>query len=272
MLIAQLSDTHIKSSGRLAYGLVDTAGMLRSCVHQMMEVGPRPDVVIVTGDLVDFGRLEEYALLKKLLAAIDVPMYLLAGNHDDRVALRSSFPESAFDYLRKHVDFVQYAVQLGDLRLVALDTVVPQECRGQLCSRRLAWLDEQLSSDSSPTLVAMHHPPFLTGIGHMDAQGLEGSEALAAIIERHPHVQRVLCGHLHRSIQYRLVHTIAQTCPSPAHQVALDLRKDGKDCFIMEPPGYLLHRWAGGSLVTHTCYVGNFPGPYRFRDGGVLID
>lgn len=272
MLIAQLSDTHIKADGRLVYGLVDTSGMLRSCVHHMMKIGPRPDVVIVTGDLVDLGKPEEYVLLKQLLATIDVPLYLLAGNHDERVALRQAFPEPAFDYLRADADFVQYVVRLGDLRLVALDTVVPQEGRGLMCPKRLAWLDEQLTGDASPTLVVMHHPPFLTGIGHMDALGLEGSEAFASIIERHPHVQRVLCGHLHRSIQYRLAHTIAQTCPSPAHQVALDFEKDGKDCFIMEPPGYLLHLWAGGSLVTHTCFVGDFAGPYRFREGGQLID
>ena len=49
--------------------------MLERCVHQLMQVGPRPDVVLVTGDLVDFGKPEEYALLKRLLAPIDVPLY-----------------------------------------------------------------------------------------------------------------------------------------------------------------------------------------------------
>ena len=272
MLIAQISDTHIKTDGRLAYGVVDTAAMLERCVHHLMQVGPRPDVVLVTGDLVDFGKPEEYALLKRLLAPIDVPLYLLAGNHDERTALRNAFPEPAFDYLRAHPDFVQYTVNLDGLRLICLDTVIPREGGGRMCAERLAWLDDELSQDGSPTIVAMHHPPFLTGIEHMDMQGFDGREAFAEVIARHTHVERVLCGHMHRSIHYRLAHTVALTCPSPAHQVALDLNPDGPDCFIMEPPGYLLHRWVDGDLVTHTCAVGSFAGPYRFREGGALID
>lgn len=272
MLIAQISDTHIKTGGRLAYGVVDTAAMLERCVHHLMHVGPRPDVVIATGDLVDFGKPEEYALLKQLLAPIDVPLYLLAGNHDERAALRDAFPEPEFDYLRQHPDFVQYTANLGGLRLIALDTVIPRQGGGRMCPERLAWLDDQLSQDGSPTIVAMHHPPFLTGIEHMDMQGFDGMEAFTEVIARHAHVERVICGHMHRSIHYRLAHTVALTCPSPAHQVALDLNPGGPDCFIMEPPGYLLHRWVGGTLVTHTCMVGEFAGPYRFREGGVLID
>jgi Icc protein len=65
---------------------------------------------------------------------------------------------------------------------------------------------------------------------------------------------------------------VASTCPSPAHQVALDLTANGPDCFVMEPPGYQLHLWHAGRLVTHTCVVGEYAGPYRFREGGVLID
>jgi hypothetical protein len=35
----------------------------------------------------------------------------------------------------------------------------------------------------------------------------------------------------------------------------------------MEPPAFLLHVWdEGGGLVTHTSYVGEFAGPYRFRE------
>lgn len=272
MLIAQISDMHIKTEGRLAYGVVDTAKMLEHCVHHLMHVGPRPDVVLATGDLVDFGRPTEYELLRRLLAPVNVPLFLLMGNHDERDALRSAFSEPDFDHLRAHDEFVQYAVDLGGLRLIALDTVVPGQGGGRLCAQRLKWLDTQLSQDSTPTIVAMHHPPFETGIAHMDIQGLEGREGFAEIIARHDHVQRVMCGHLHRSIQCRIGRTLAQTCPSPAHQVALDLQPDGADCFIMEPPGYLLHRWHAGSLVTHVCTVGDFAGPYRFREAGRLID
>ncbi len=272
MLIAQISDLHIKADGKLAYGIVDTAEMLRECVASILRLDPLPNVVLVTGDMVDYGRKNEYDLLKELLAPLTMPMYVVVGNHDERRGLRESFAGPGFEYLEQSDEFVQYAVNLGGLRLITLDTAVPMEGRGKLCSRRMAWLDERLSEERTPTVLAMHHPPFLTGIAHMDSIGLEGSAELEKIISRHNHVERILCGHLHRTIQCRFGNTVASTCPSPAHQVALDLRADGPDCFVMEPPGYQLHLWRAGRLVSHTCAIGKYAGPYRFREGGVLID
>ena len=272
MLIAQISDLHIKAEGKLAYGIVDTAQMLRECVASIMQQNPLPDVVLVTGDMVDYGRKNEYDLLKELLAPLTMPIYVVVGNHDERRGLLAAFAGPGFEYLQQCDEFVQYTVDLGGLRLITLDTAVPMEGRGKLCSKRLAWLEARLSEDRTPTLVAMHHPPFLTGIAHMDSSGLEGSTELEKIISRHSHVERIFCGHLHRTIQCRFGNTVATTCPSPAHQVAFDLRADGPDCFVMEPPGYQLHLWRAGRLVSHTCAIGKYAGPYIFREGGVLID
>jgi hypothetical protein len=99
-----------------------------------------------------------------------------------------------------------------------------------------------------------------------------GSQALAQVIARHPQVERVIAGHLHRPITVRFAGTVASTCPSPAHQVALDLAPDAADNYVLEPPGYQLHWWSGQQLVSHTAYVGEYPGPYPFRMGGQLID
>jgi hypothetical protein len=33
-----------------------------------------------------------------------------------------------------------------------------------------------------------------------------------------------------------------------------------------------LHYWDGVALISHTAYVGDFAGPYPFREGGKLID
>jgi Icc protein len=271
-LVAQVSDLHIKAKGRLSYRVVDTAGMLRACVSQLLALPQRPDVVVFTGDLVDFGRPEEYAELRKLLAPLAMPVYLIAGNHDERKGLREAFPDHA--YLGSS-GFVQYAIEAHPLRIIGLDTVIEGAPGGRLCEERLAWLDAQLAAQPSrPTLVLMHHPPFRTFIGHMDVQGLEAPEALAAVIRRHPQVERILCGHLHRAIEARFAGTIACTAPSPAHQVALDLAEDAASRFVMEPPAFKLHAWTPqAGVISHTGYVGGFAGPFPFYDkDGRLID
>jgi len=271
MLFCQITDTHIKAERKLAYGIVDTAGMLEDCVADILVRPQRPDAIIVTGDLVDYGRPDEYALLRELLAPLPMPIFLLPGNHDERGTLRAAFPEHA--YLRQWEPFIQYAIEDFTVRLVALDSVIPMQGGGTLCGERLAWLERTLSArPATPTIVALHHPPFKTGIGHMDRVGFDASDALAAVIVRHPQVERVIAGHLHRPITARFAGTVASTCPSPAHQVALDIAHDAADDFILEPPAYQLHWWSGMQLITHTAYVGDFDGPYPFRASGKLID
>jgi Icc protein len=272
MLIAQITDFHIKARGKMAYRVVDTATCLKEAVAALAAVSPRPDAVVATGDLTDFGRPEEYELLRELLSPLDMPVYLIPGNHDERAALRAAFRGEGYF---PEGEFLHYVAEAGPLRLVALDTVIPGDAAGRLCAERLAWLERALASaPDRPTVIIMHHPPFATGIAHMDAIGLDGAEQFAAILGRHPQVERVLCGHLHRSIQARIgANAIASTAPSTAHQVALDLSPAGPAGFVMEPPGYQLHLWRErGGMVTHTGVIGRFAGPYPFREDGALID
>ena len=271
VLVSQISDLHVKAPGRLSYRVVDCAAMLARCVEEILRLPQRPDLVVATGDLTDSGRAEEYAHLRKLLAPLPMPVYFIPGNHDERGALRAAFPDHA--YLRQSDPFVQYAIDEWPLRIVAIDTVIAGEDGGRLDAERLAWLEKILSlKRDKPTLLIMHHPPFSTLIGHMDQIGLEGSDALARVIGRHPQVERVLCGHLHRPIQARVGGTVASTAPSTAHQVVLDLEDDSPLMFAMEPPACQLHIWRPGmDLVSHTSYIGDYDGPYRFSDGVKVV-
>jgi 3',5'-cyclic-AMP phosphodiesterase len=271
-LLLQLSDLHIREPGRLAYGRLNTAPYLSQAVATILRLPQPPDAVVITGDLSDFGRAAEYDHLRTLLAPLTMPIYLLPGNHDKREQLRASFPEHA--YLGRS-GFVQFSVAVGGLQLVALDTVVPGAEAGNLCPERLQWLSDTLEAHRNrPVVIAMHHPPFSTLIGHMDAIGLlQGAAELEALVARHPNVERVICGHLHRSIQVRFGGTLAMTVPSPAHQVCLDLAPDAPSAWTLEPPGFALHVLSdSGQLISHTVASGHFAGPYPFHDGGQLID
>ncbi|TCK34914.1 3',5'-cyclic AMP phosphodiesterase CpdA [Paraburkholderia sp. BL8N3] len=274
MLLAQISDLHIKQPGALAYRKIDTAACLRRCVERLNALVPRPDAVLVTGDLTDFGTREEYAHLAALLEPLELPVYLMVGNHDDRAALRSAFDAP---YLHAAADFVHYAFDLGELRIIAMDSQAPGGSAGTLCDARLDWLAAQLdAAGGRPAIVALHHPPFRTGIGHMDEIALDTPAAakLAALIGAHPNVERVLCGHLHRPISVRFAGTIASTAPSTAHQVVLDLRPDAPSALVLEPPAFTLHQWQPDTgVISHHAYVDTFDGPYPFFNaGGKLVD
>ena len=86
-----------------------------------------------------------------------------------------------------------------------------------LCAERLGWLDTALAAQlDRPTVILMHHPPFATGITYMDNFGLDNAARLAEIVVRHPQIERILCGHLHRTIERRFAGTVAGTAPSTA--------------------------------------------------------
>jgi 3',5'-cyclic-AMP phosphodiesterase len=273
IMLVQLTDLHIREPGRLAYGRIDTAPYLRSAVQSVLRLRQRPQAVVITGDLTDFGRHSEYAHLAELLAPLEMPVYLMPGNHDDRDQMRRSFP--GHGYLGGEGGFIQYSVQVGGMRLVTLDTCEPGKSHGTLCPRRLQWLERELEAHRhEQVVVAMHHPPFETLIGHMDKIGLlQGAPELEAIVARFPNVERVICGHLHRAIDVRFGGTIACTTPAPAHQVALDLDPNAASRWMLEPPGFrILAQDSVGRVVTHIAASGEFEGPHPFHEGDRLID
>lgn len=257
MLIAQISDTHIKGEGVLAYGHIDTSGFLSRAVDHILHLDPRPDVVLATGDLVDAGTPAEYARLRHLLVPLPMPVYLIPGNHDNRDALRATFADQPW---MPREGFIQYVVDDGPLRLIAVDTLIPGKPSGRVDAERLRWLDARLGeAPAKPTAIFMHHPPFKTAIDYMDEIGLDGADAMAEVVRRHPQVERVLCGHLHRSIQARWAGTLALTAPATAHQVGLDVRPRNGLMVTLEPPGYALHLWRPDvGLVSHVANVGDF--------------
>ncbi len=272
--IAQISDLHIKAPGSLAYGRVDTAKALARCVAALNEFRPEPDFVVISGDLVDTPTSEEYEHLKRLLAPLKLPFATIPGNHDSRELMRAAFPDAA--YVPSSGPLNQ-KIEVGGLDLVLLDSSVPGKSHGELDAPTLQWLDVTLgAADDRPALVFLHHPPFVTGIGHMDRQNLSGSGELAAIVRRHPRVQLIAAGHVHRATLTMFARVPATICPAPNHAVDLDLAHLREPSFKVEPPAFHLHAWFPGEgfghLVTHHVPVGSFDGPHPFfgPDGRLL--
>ncbi len=271
MRIVQISDLHLKPEGELAYDAADTASCLARTVAHIGRLSPGPDAVIVTGDVADGGGLESYRRARELLSPLQMPLFLIPGNHDHKGRMAEVF--SDHDRLRPGFDpraggFVCYTVEGFPLRLVALDTVNPGDHGGGLCRRRLAWLDTVLGErPDMPTLLYMHHPPFPSGVGHMDLEPFRRRDGLEAVVRRHPQVVRLTCGHIHRPITTGFGGTAATVCPGVGMQIPMDLRPDAPSGFVEGPPGLLMHCLAEGwgdppVLVTHVDLVEDEPGQF----------
>jgi len=256
MSIVQITDLHVVARGRLCYHRVPTNAQLAQAVAHINSLDPSPDAVIASGDLTDHGRAEEYDLLREILADLIPPVFVIPGNHDRREVLLKAFAGEGY-MPRRDAPFVNYAIDRFPLRLIGLDTTVPEHHHGMMCEQRLRWLNDTLGArPDSPTLIFMHHPPFRTGVQWMDAAGLHGGRMMEEVVRRHPQVVRVACGHIHRPIHAAWGGTIASTSPSTCHQVPLNLTGQNGFEFTMEPRAVQLHVWDDSyGLISHLSYI-----------------
>lgn len=250
MRLLQITDTHFGAGWEAA----DPARTLRAVIDAVRGLPQRPDVVIHTGDLTDSGADADYAALRDALAELQLPCHLIPGNHDDRATMRRHFalPGSGSGS-GSDGEPIQYVVELGELRVLMLDTVHPGQASGQLDADRQGWIATTLAAaPDTPTLLAMHHPPFVTGLTGMDSIGLLAADraALAQTLADHPQVVGVIAGHVHRTIGSSVAGRPALTIPGTGCQVLLDF--DAPDGPMgVEPLGFAVHTLIDGRLVSH---------------------
>lgn len=234
-LLAQISDLHV--TDRPGAKTPDAAARLQRVLGAL--AAHRPDAILATGDLVDEGSASEYALLREILADAPAPVFLLPGNHDDASALRRAFLEHA--YLPEQPPLC-FTLEHLPLRVVAVDQTFPGLEGGLFMPEHAEWMHAALSADpATPTIVALHHPPFLMHT-RFDEVGLDGADLFTAVIERHPQVRRIVCGHVHRAVIGRVAHADVMTCPSTARAFTPNFDDESAPA-ADDPPGYLLHAW-----------------------------
>ena len=276
LLIGQLSDPHIRLKGQFAYDVVNTAAQLEKAVRFIETRLPNLDALMITGDLVDAGNEEEYAHFLELVAPLKTLLLPIPGNHDRRETFAAAFADQLAFPAHGHLSYVR---DVGRIRLVMLDSTEPGAPYGRVCPERLSWLESTLSAaPMTPAVLALHHPPFKTGIAHMDIQNCQDGDALATLLLRHPQVLAVVAGHVHRTVISSFAGRPATIAPSCAHAVSFALGPEAPPSFHQEPPGLHVHAWAAdpclpfGQIVTHAVPIGTFSGPHPFFDeAGNLI-
>jgi 3',5'-cyclic AMP phosphodiesterase CpdA len=248
VLIAQITDTHIRPKGKLLHHMPHTARSLRRCVARLEALDPKPDVVVATGDLVDRGKAKEYRRFRKIIGALSMPVFLIPGNHDVRDALRDAFPEHRYLPARGHLS---YAVDTLPVRLIGLDSTRVRHSGGELDDARLDWFEAALAAaPQRPTFVFMHHPPFAVGIAPIDAHGFGNRARFAAIVAANRQIVRIACGHIHHAASARIGDVLALSAPSTAPQVVFARTPGGNLRLRLEQPSFVLHRWDGRQMHT----------------------
>jgi 3',5'-cyclic-AMP phosphodiesterase len=203
IVIAQVSDIHLDGSPERARRAQAVMARLRAARAPL-------DAVLVTGDIADHGRPSEYQEARSILSA-PCPVLFLPGNHDERGAFRRELlsgrvaggtggpgaPGSTGAPGGTEAPLNQVHRVAGAV-LALCDSVIPGQDGGYLADETLDWLDAVLSDDpGAPALVCLHHYPVPLHTELADTIRLAGEDRLAAVLNRHPQVVAVLCGHAH---------------------------------------------------------------------------
>lgn len=260
MLIAQLTDLHVTTPGGRSLGGVDASARAEAAARWLRRLDSPPDLVLLTGDNVQRGEPDEYVELRRIFADLPFELRILPGNHDDRAAMRAvlgDFGSALGDAAQESDGFLHQAFERFGLGFILLDTLLPGAVGGELCDARLDWLAARLDERAgAPTLIALHHPPFDSGMVGLDKCALLGRERFAQIVAGHNGVVGALCGHLHRAVARAWAGTMAFAAPSAGRQFSLSLAPDAPPGWCDDPPAAMLHRWAAGDgLVSHVVAI-----------------
>jgi len=261
LTIAQITDLHI-TTDKDPLNQKRNAARLRAVLQSIHALQPRPVAIIASGDLVDRGEAEEYAELRAILRDVEIPIHMGLGNHDKRAPFLTAYPATPVD----GAGFVQYAVDIGELRLIMLDTLDETSGDGAFCADRADWLARTLDqAPDRPTIIALHHPPIASGIQWMDPSPSDPwVRRLAEVLEGRKQVLTAVCGHTHRAFHGVLAGQLISASPATSIQLTLNLTPvdmrvpDGREILVDEPAGYTLLMWDRGRLTTHTCVAGPF--------------
>ncbi|QIS01598.1 phosphodiesterase [Nocardia brasiliensis] len=188
ILVAQVSDTHFDLSDR-------NAARVDRVLAYLTGLRRRPDVILVTGDVTDAGKPEQYEQARRAFD-LDIPVYAIPGNHDDRANFRSVLlgePAST--------EPINQTRRIGDLTVALLDSSIPGEPSGLLSEDTYAWLRDTLAAapGDKPVLIALHHPPAHLFSPIVDEIALAAPEKLAELVAGDDRVIAVLTGHAHSS-------------------------------------------------------------------------
>jgi 3',5'-cyclic-AMP phosphodiesterase len=237
VIIAQISDTHV------ALDSPDADQRIRDfelAIADINRLDPAPDAIVHTGDVVHNGRPDEYELALATLAKARAPVYVLAGNRDDRKNLRRAF--SPCGYLAPDTEFIEYAIDAFSIKLIVLDTISADGNKGDFCPRQAARLRDLIEAETAkPIAVFTHHPPFEVNVGpdRIHFETLQAMTRLRDALQHRGRVIAVFSGHVHRAAAGyvgRIPATVTQC-------IATTLRKGEYPRPMRARPVYHVHRF-----------------------------
>ena len=254
MYIFHISDIH--------YSTDNPAGQakLAKIVESINSQAVKPDVVVVTGDLVWKEHNEYYEPCFQALNKLNAPYLLITGNHDSSAGLIDAIEKYLPAHPRPEMDkYLQYAVDIDFVKIIALDTFRPGHGGGDFNEEKERWFIEQLENnpDKKPVVVLLHQFTLSTGSGFFDLHPGNWFVPFNNIIKKYRStVKLILCGHLHNSLHSDIFGVpIVSGFSTNWAESLLNYKKSTPERDASRPLAYLIHKIEENRITTYTVTV-----------------
>jgi Icc protein len=238
--VAQFSDCHLFSDKSAEHF---GANVWQNLTQVLTDIALRGtiDCAVFTGDLTqDHTELSyQYFVEAVALAKFTMPVYFLAGNHDDKkmIAKYLTAPNFQTHNTINH-DFWQ-------LQLLDSKSETPS---GLITEKALAELAHRIDKNKFQLLMMHHHP---VNIGYyIDKHGLINQDAFWKAInqlnETNMNIKAIACGHVHRASELSKDQVDIYTCPATSVQFG-----DTKEAMASIMPSYrILYLNSNGTITS----------------------
>lgn len=257
--ILQFTDLHLYADAEQTLLGITTLQSFQDCLELARQSHWPPDLMLLTGDLVHDGSTAGYQRLQRRLGDCGVPVHVLPGNHDDPRHMCAHLSGGGFNPVNH--------VIADDWQIILLDSSIADSEAGHLADNQLAFLDECLTTHPRHyALVCLHHPPVVVGSAWLDHLKLENSAAFLGILDRHPQVRGVLCGHIHQ--EFYAARNGVRLIGSPS--TCIQFRPDSQEFALdLRPPGFRRLRLDGnGGIATEVVRLERMPAGLDLRSLG----
>lgn len=255
-MVVQISDLHVSVGHQNGSVKLDTQTSLHKALEHIKSFGNLVEAVMLSGDITDFGKEEEYIQVRNILQDYRFPIYIIAGNHDKREPLRkilSPLTEFSHPYYCTFFYVGKQWVWIG------LDSLIEGQVHGEICQEQLSWLTEKLKEHPQlPHILFFHHPPFKVGIEKIDGMQLKNKSSLEKIILSSPQIKGIACGHLHRPITALWNSVPVWVAPAHNYVKSFHLEPNAQTPFNVEPASLRFFTLAEGNIISYLSYIKDF--------------
>lgn len=181
MKLVHISDIHCSK------GWMFNSNILEKAIKEINKISPV--IVVITGDLTDWGLRFEFEMAKNWLKELKSEYIVVSGNHDARTEGHRTF-EKVFSKHRRY-----FSKMVDDVHFIGIDSSEPDIDEGHVGREQLEWMGCELKEEETQIVFMHHHLVPVPNTGRERNVLVDAGDMLQLLLQNN--ISLVLSGHRH---------------------------------------------------------------------------